>query len=182
MKSAGFQMRTIDRFMRSPYAEIAWSALAACSIVATLVIYSDIEMNLSQVLYVLRTRSGPLVVFGLLFAIGGWWTVRTWRRLWRRGRSPWEHIVYDYGVRGFGFGLATALIVIFALIDWKSESGPPDELLAAGGALAAIFFGTPVALNLGYFWGAAYAASIGAEKDPKIEKGEPPLLEQTPRT
>lgn len=181
MKSAGFQMRAIDRFMRSPYAGLALSTLAACSIVATLVIYSDVEVNLSQFIYVLRTRPGPLVAFGLLFASGGWWTVRTWRRLWRRGRSPWEHVVYDYGVRGFGIVVAAALIVIFALFDWKSESGLPDGLLAAGGALAAMFFGTPVALNLGYLWGAAYAAATGAEKDPKIEEGEPPLLEQGPR-
>jgi multisubunit Na+/H+ antiporter MnhB subunit len=172
--SAGFQLLSIDHWMRSPGAEFVGAIIAACSIVVSLVVNSEDGMSLSRALYLLRTRTGVLALFGLLFAIGGWWTVRTWRRLWRSGRSPWERVVYDYGVRLFGFSLSIALIIIFAYFGRESESD--QRLLMINGAIAALFFGTPVALNLGYFWGEAYAAAVGAEKDPAVEKGEPPLL------
>jgi hypothetical protein len=45
-----------------------------------------------------------------------------------------------------------------------------------GGAIAAVFFGVPVCLNFGYFWGRAFALIKGLEEDPQIEVGEPPHL------
>jgi len=45
------------------------------------------------------------------------------------------------------------------------------------GMLAGVFFGVPVALHLGYFWGKGFAAIVNAEHDSKSEIGEPPHLQ-----
>jgi hypothetical protein len=44
------------------------------------------------------------------------------------------------------------------------------------GLLAGLFFATPVALHLGYWWGSIFAALTGVEHDHQVEVGEPPRL------
>jgi hypothetical protein len=48
--------------------------------------------------------------------------------------------------------------------------------MMTAGLLAGLFFGTPVALHLGYFWGTTFAAMTGVEHDHQVELGEPPHL------
>jgi hypothetical protein len=48
--------------------------------------------------------------------------------------------------------------------------------MMTGGILARLFFGTPVALRLGYFWETNFAAMTGVEHDHQGELGEPPHL------
>jgi hypothetical protein len=66
-------------------------------------------------------------MFAVIFAAGGWWTARTWRQLWRAGRSPWERL------------------------GWATDSAGLFGPMMTAGLLAALLFGTPVALHLGYF-------------------------------
>jgi hypothetical protein len=112
----------------------------------------------------------------VIFAIGGWWAARTWRQLWRAGRSPWERLVYDYGVRGFGFSTAVGLTAIITWLGWATDSNGLFGPMMTAGLLAGLFFGTPVALYLGYFWGTSFAALTGVEHDQRVEVGEPPHL------
>jgi hypothetical protein len=92
------------------------------------------------------------------------------------GRSPWERLVYDYGVRVFGFSTAVSLTAIITRLGWAADSAGLSGPMMTGGLLAGLFFGTPVALHLGYFWGTTFGALTGVEHDHRVELGEPPHL------
>jgi hypothetical protein len=57
------------------------------------------------------------VAFSALCGICGWYGVRSWRRLWRAGRTTAECLVYDNGVRGWGVCvfLSMPLLVLYVL-------------------------------------------------------------------
>jgi hypothetical protein len=123
-----------------------------------------------------------VVVLGAItspFALGAWWTVRTWKRLWRYGRSPWERAVYDYGVRFIGIFTAVSQVLIFTWLGWISDSGVFVGPLMMGGTLAALFIGVPVSLHFGYFMGRTLATIAGAERDARLEVGDPPHVSET---
>jgi hypothetical protein len=170
----GFEARLIDRFMCSRHAEGIGAAIAASTIVTVLLFFSAIDFNLNQILLVFRTRGFLLGFFGTIFAVGGWWTVRTWRQLWRCGRSPWERLVFDTGVRGAGCMNAICVIAILGWLGWKEDSGAPFGPLMIGGAVTGLFFGAPVCLHLGYFFGRSFASVTGIDRDSRLEIGDPP--------
>ncbi len=171
---AGFQLRQIDRFMCSPHAEIIGAAIAAIANTITLLFYSGIHLHMGDLLHVFRTRGLFFAVFSGIFAIGGWWTVRAWKQLWRCGRSPWERMVYDHGVRLFRWMTAASIVAIITSLGWQADAGAPFGPLMMTGALGAVVFGLPVSLHLGYFWGNAFAKVVGVERDPRVEIGDPP--------
>jgi hypothetical protein len=125
---------------------------------------------------VIAIRALLLAVITSPFGIGAWWTVRTWKQLWRRGRTPHEQLVYDYGVRLFGFSTAISIIFIISWLGWTADYGTLFGPMMILGALAGVFLGVPVALHLGYWWGTTFAALTGVEQDHRIEVGEPPHL------
>lgn len=162
--------------MRAPHAEAGGTAIGALIGFATLVAYSNLPSDLHLLMRELRGRALLFGLFAVIFAIGGRWTVRTWRRLWRRGRSPRERLIYDYGVRSMGVITAAYVIVGITWLGWKTDSGGLFGPLMTGGAIAAVFFGVPVCLHFGYFWGRTFATIKGLEEDPKIEVGEAPHI------
>jgi hypothetical protein len=162
--------------MRSSHAVPILALVAAASIVALLLIESGISTTWPDLQHVFMTRWRFFALFAVIFAVGGWWTARTWRQLWRAGRSPWERLVYDYGVRGFGFSTAVGLTAIITWLGWATDSAGLFGPMMTAGLLAGLFFGTPVALYLGYFWGTSFAALTGVEHDHRVEVGEPPHL------
>jgi hypothetical protein len=166
----------IDRLICAPHAEVVWAAIGACTSVTALIVYGGARQDVLQLLHAIRDRALLLGLFAATFAIGGWWTVRTWRRLWRRGRSSRERLMYDYGVRTFGCFTAVSQFLIITWLGWVSDSGTLFGPLMTGGAIAAVFFGVPVSLHLGYSWGRAFAAVVGVEGDPRVEVGEPPHI------
>lgn len=175
-KPAGFYLLAIDRFMRLSHAVAILALVAAASIVALLITESGINGTWPDFQRVVMTRWRFFALFAVIFAIGGWWAPRTWRQLWRAGRSPWERFVYDYGVRGFGFSTAVGLTAIITWLGWATDSNGLFGPMMTAGLLAGLFFGTPVALYLGYFWGTSFAALTGVEHDQRVEVGEPPHL------
>jgi hypothetical protein len=172
----GFNAGPIDRFMRQPHAEFILAAIAFGLCSAMILSSSDIHMNGLDVWHVIGTRWKFIVIFSLIFAVGGWWTARTWRQLWRCGRSAWERLVYDHGVRLFGFSTAISIICIVSWLGSTADSGNLFGPMMILGALAGVFFGVPVALHLGYFWGNTFAAIVKVEHDAQLEIGEPPHL------
>jgi len=172
----GFNAGPIDRFMRLQHAEFILAVLAFGLCTAMILNFSGTHVNSSDFIHVVSTRWKFIVFFSAIFAVGGWWTARTWRHLWRCGRSSWERLVYDYGVRLFGFSTAIGLIFILSWLGWTSDSGTLFGPMMIAGALAGVFFGVPVALHLGYFWGSIFAAVVNAQHDSKLEVGEPPHL------
>ena len=171
-----FEMRMIDRLMRASHAEAGGAVIGVVVSFATLAAYSDLSSDLDVLMRELKGRAFLFALFAVIFAVGGWWTVGTWRKLWRRGRSPREQLIYDYGVRTMGAVTAAYIIVGMTWLGWKTDSGAPFGPLMTGAAVAAVFFGVPVSLHFGYFWGRAFATIKGLEEDPKIEVGEPPHL------
>ena len=175
-KPFGFHLLAIDRFMRSSHAVPIVALVAAASIVALLLTESGIDGTWHDFKHVVMTRWKFFALFAVIFAVGGWWTARTWRQLWRAGRSPWERLVFDRGVRGFGLQTGISLIAIIAWVGWREDSDGMFGPMMIGGALAGLFFGVPVALHMGYFWGMNVARVIGVGRDPRVEIGEPPHL------
>lgn len=172
----GFNARPIDHFMRLPHAEFILAAMAFSLCSAMILSSSGIHMNGLDFWRVISTRWKFILFFSLIFAVGGWWTGRTWRHLWRCGRSAWERLVYDYGVRLLGFSTAIGIVCIVSWLGSTADSGALFGPMMILGALAGVFFGVPVGLHLGYFWGSIFAAIMNVEHDSKLEIGEPPLL------
>jgi len=162
--------------MRSSHAVSIVSVVAAASVVALLLRESGINCTWLDLKKVVMTRWRFFAMFAVIFAVGGWWTARTWRQLWRTGRSRWERLVYDYGVRGYGFGTAVGLTAIITWLGWATDSDGLFGPMMTLGMLAGLFFGTPVALHLGYWWGTNFAALTGVEHDHGVEVGDPPHL------
>jgi len=169
-------MRLVDRFMCGSRAEVLGAVIGACMSFTVLLVYGGVRLDLRQLLRAVENRALLLALFALVFSIGGWWTVRTWRQLWRRGRSSKERLIYDYGVRTVGLFTAVSILFIVTWLGWTTDSGMLFGPLMIGGALAALFFGVPVSLHFGYFWGRTFAVIVGVEGDPRIEVGEPPHL------
>lgn len=128
---------------------------------------------------VIATRATLLVVIASPFGIGAWWTVHTWRRLWRCGRTKRERLIYDYGVRGYGVVMAIAIICIVAWLG-RTEDATSFGPMTTAGILAGVFFGVPISLNMGYFWGKTFATVVGIEAEPRAEAGEPPHVSEMP--
>jgi hypothetical protein len=175
-KPTGFHLLAIDRFMRSSRAVPILALVAAASIVALLLTESGINGTWPDFQHVVMTRWRFCALFAVIFAVGGWWTARTWQKLWRAGRSQWEQLVYDYGVRGVGFSTGVSLTAIITWIGWATDSAGLFGPMMTAGLLAGLFFGTPVALNLGYFWGTTFGAVTGVEHDYRVEVGELPHI------
>ena len=104
--------------------------------------------------------AGALIalVLGGLLVFGVW----TWRRLWRSGRTPWERIVYDQGVKRFGLATGVGLALLPPAIEW----GPlrlVNVFTAAYVAEAVVgaLVGLPIALWGGYLWGRTMADVVG---------------------
>ena len=86
-----------------------------------------------------------------------WVTLCVWtvRRLWRAPGTPYERIVYRFGVRGFGVGFW----ILFAIVSALSHRG--DEISPALTAAIMLFVGFPISLWAGYFWGRGMARFYG---------------------
>jgi len=89
----------------------------------------------------------------------GWWEVRTCRALWRRGTTEWGRLVYDLGVRCFGVRTAIVRVGLggYCGAEGLADSSGDAARCAIAGALLGAAFGTPIALGMGYCWGAQRA-------------------------
>jgi hypothetical protein len=104
-KWRGIEARSINRFMRLSHADLILTAIAAGLSFAT-------TLNFGGINFTLKTKGIPLALFAVPFAVGGWWTARTWNRVWRWGQSDWERLAYDYGVRTVRYSTGVAKLVV----------------------------------------------------------------------
>jgi len=161
--------------MRRSHMDVIVAAVAAAISTATLVFYGGPYADLSSMLQTVISRAAPIVPFAAVFGGAGWWTVHTWRRLWRPGRSAWERVTYDLGVRGVGLSMASVLVVVITWCGWTSDSsGRVVGPFMIGGLLAGLVVGVPVALHFGYVVGTVFAAIVGLRRDRNVDAGEPP--------
>jgi len=180
----GFKLRFVDWLMCRSYSELIGTLFGeVCGVALLLAVgrtfahFAGAHSPLS--LGVIVARVTLLVAIASPFGIGAWWTVHTWRRLWRCGRNKRERLIYDYGVRGYGVVMAIAIICIVSWLGWTEDAGSFGPMMAAG-ILAGIFFGVPISLNMGYFWGKTFTTVVGIEAESRIETGEPPHVSEMP--
>jgi hypothetical protein len=180
----GFRLRFVDRLMCRSYSELIGMLFGElCGIVLLLSAgrafarFAGASSSLSP--GVIAIRAMALVAIASPFGIGAWWTVHTWRRLWRCGRTKRERLIYDYGVRSYGVIMAIAIICIVAWLGWTEDAASFGPMMTAG-VIASVFFGVPISLNMGYFWGKTFATIVGVEAEPRAEAGEPPHVSEMP--
>ena len=147
------------------------AAVAAC-----LLLISSVPSFSGASLVFFRKTAPLYALVAVLFGTGGWWTVQTYQLLWRRGRSEWERLVFDSGVRLFGRSMAAFFVAGSAWLGWTIGPGQNDpwRWLAAV-LLSGVVFGVPVALHLGYYWGSRIATLSGIERDSLVEVGDHPV-------
>ena len=102
-------------------------------------------------------RNGlPFVGFVVCCGLSGFLGVRSWRRLWRAGRTSAERVVYDAGVRGVGaFMLVVTPVIVGGLI-WSISDVAHDPgawIIVLVCAFMALIMSIPLSLWVGYIWG-----------------------------
>jgi len=175
---SGYRLEFVDRLMNRPLAAITWPVVAGVSSVAFWVVYGPSPMALIRDLKAFRAWVFLVGFCTSVLAIAAWWSVFTWRRIWRRGRGDRERILYDYGVRTFGVFGSVGITLFITWLGWTidSDSGKSLGPMTIGGLLVGIFIGLPLSLQMGYLWGVFFAFFMGAESDPGIEPGDPPKV------
>ena len=98
--------------------------------------------------------------------------VMTVRRLWRRGRNPWERMVYDEGVRRIGIGAAVFFPILFPVVLMRTERPWFEIALVAAWLL---IVGLPMWLWAGYWWGRTMAAYFKITKTSDTNNAAPPV-------
>ena len=114
--------------------------------------------------------TAPLLGISLLL-VGAAWTWQTFRRLWRRGDSPYEQIVYGRGVRGFGLGMFI-LMTGWGVTKEVAKGRTPTQTALV--VLILVVWSAPVWLWGGYLWGRMMAASFG-HQPPSTSSSDPHL-------
>jgi hypothetical protein len=130
--------------MCQPYSEVIGALIGELSGIALLLtvgrtFVASAPTSPGASIGILVIRVAVLGAITSPFALGAWWTVRTWKHLWRCGRSPWERAVYDYGVRFIGIFTVVGQFFILTWLGWISDAGVFFGPLMMGGALAALF-------------------------------------------
>jgi hypothetical protein len=96
---------------------------------------------------------------GLALALGAWWGIWTWRRLWRVGDSPAGHMIYGLGVRRCGVLVWSGIPVLGLANLLRDRDLTLWEVLVLLGMGWVICL--PLGLWVGYWWGRSLAAFWG---------------------
>jgi hypothetical protein len=105
--------------------------------------------------------------------LSGFCGVRSWRRLWRRGRTASERFMYDLGVRGFGVIAILVAPVVAGSVIWRilhAVHDPAAWIAALVCAILSLIVTWPLALWLGFLWGSMMSRT-GWQRDPAPGKG-----------
>jgi hypothetical protein len=172
----GLELKPIARLFSRRYAAQCVAASAGVLGILRPVFYGPLSAHAGVLSDLVLRRLLLFSPVAAIFAFGGWWTVRSWRVLWRRGRSRREKIVYDTGVRGVGFTTAVGLCVLLTYSANELDGAESFGLLTCLAATTGLFLGFPISLHFGYFWGQALCNLTNVEEDPQLERGQPPSV------
>lgn len=112
------------------------------------------------------------VIIGAICGVCAFLGVRSWRRLWRSGRTPRERSAYDLGVRRIGITMVAAspLIGVFVILALGADTRSPGTwTLLVCVAFMALSVALPLGLWGGYLLGYARAGAIGPAHDAERE-------------
>jgi hypothetical protein len=144
----------LDRWIRTPGAGWKLPALCASSTIA-LMAAAAWQRNASRD-FTNWTDAFILAAFGSASAVGAGLGVVSWRRLWRKGRTRAEDLVYDVGVRRAGIGLVCLMpLFCIALVSALGAEPQWGGLYGLVAGLSVMFMSVmlPVALWVGYIAG-----------------------------
>jgi hypothetical protein len=105
--------------------------------------------------------------------LSGFCGVRSWRRLWRSGRTPAERFVYDFGVRGFGVIAIVLAPVVTGGVIWRTLTATHDSaawMAALVCAILSLVVTWPLALWLGFIWG-SMMSGVGWNRERRAGDG-----------
>jgi hypothetical protein len=167
----GFRFARLSRIFRTDGADWAVGIVGAAGAAALL--GADL---------VLRTGVFQLAMADTLVVIwcglSGFFGVRSWRRLWRAGRTPPERVVYDLGVRSFGATMLLIAPVIAGGVMWHILNAAHESgawMAAFVCAILSVLVTFPLSLWLGFAWG-SMMSRVGwyGETQPGNRSGLPP--------
>lgn len=105
--------------------------------------------------------------------LSGFFGVRSWRRLWRTGRTPAERVVYDLGVRRFGAIMFWVGPVVAGSILWRMLNATHQSnawVAAFVSAILCLIVTFPLSLWLGFAWG-SIMSRVGWYAEPRAGNG-----------
>jgi hypothetical protein len=104
-----------------------------------------------------------ILLAGVYLGVFGYVLFAAWtrRRLWRRGTDPWTHVVYDQGVRGFGFRVGTVMGVVSMLLTLRKGHGDVTRWQVVFVAVLELAVMLPACLWMGYAFGRKMARAAG---------------------
>jgi hypothetical protein len=169
--------RPLDRLVHHSHADSYFAAFCAIAACVALAATGFTANSLEDVIQLVEAEMSTFVIVATVFALGGFATVRMWRKLWRRGRDRWEVLVFGFGVRGVGAG---AVLLILGWCCWQfTRFGISSRFPSANfafGFLTGLVTGVPVGLGFGYFWGMSMATLFGIKRSQVSVDSEPPLV------
>lgn len=171
-----FRFAPLSKLLRAPGADWVVAVIAAAG-VAALLGGAVIRHSPS-----LHPSPADLTLLGLALwsGVSGFFGVRSWRRLWRAGRTPAERFVYDFGVRGYGalMLILTPLLVVIVMVGFVDPVRSSGAwLLVLACAFMALMTSFPLWLWGGYVFGSIMSGMLPyRESAPRAAKdtGLPP--------
>ena len=170
-----FNFPRLSRLLRASGADWIVGGIGAAGAGAFFEIF---DLNSGQE-FALARPDGPTLFMMVYCGLAGFLGVKSWRRLWRAGRTPLERVVYDQGVRGFGafLLLISPACVIFGL---QQADLPPTwqtACLELGiGLFLGFVVGLPGWLWAGYVGGKFMAGMIQTDEHASDFKDLPPAV------
>jgi hypothetical protein len=155
-----FRLHWLSRLLRTPGADWVMGIVGIVGIVTWFEmlnnLHADHEFELS------RPDAG-IAFMMIYFGLAGFLGVRSWRRLWRAGRTRLERTVYDDGVRGFGafMMMLSPFIVLLVLLTNGMSQDRPSFLLALGFSILLGVVVGPLWLWAGFIGGHYMAGYVG---------------------
>ena len=148
-----FRFAPVTKLLNRPGAD--W-ALGIAAALGTLILIGGAVLLHARGEFHLRTSDALLLLLAALCGACGFAGVRSWRRLWRAGRSRSEQITYDLGVRACGplmFFLLGAMGGFLAWIGVGKAYDAGARMFVCGGAFMSFMIGLPLSLWAGFLWG-----------------------------
>ncbi len=152
--AAVFRLSGLSRVFRADGADWGMGIVGAAGMAAFVVLIDLRDRG------TLRWQSVGFLGLALVTCTGccGFWGVRSWRRLWRSGRTRSERMLYDYGVRGWGASMLLAMplvsgAVVSQFVDLFHD--PWAWLFLVTMVFATFIVGLPFFLWGGYAFGSA---------------------------
>jgi hypothetical protein len=169
-----FRFTAVSNIFRRKGAD--WAVGIISAVIFALLYGSAVALH-SQPSVRLLKNGLPFLGFVACCGLSGFLGVRSWRRLWRAGRTSVERVVYDAGVRGVGASMLVATPVIVGGLIWSIADvvhDPGAWIILLVCAFMALMMSIPLWLWAGYIWGQMMTLMLPNDTASRGPTGLPP--------